>query len=417
MKKMNYYRHLPPIWQLKKLLLIMKLTTILVLVFSLQVSANVYAQTKKFDLSLKNISVKDVLKTIESQSDFRFFYNDELSDVNRIVSIDMQDMPVEMVLSNLFNDTKVSYRVLDNNLIVISPADLMNQQQQVTGKVTDATTSESLPGVTIQVKGTVTGAISQGDGTYRLSVPESGNTLIFSYVGYKTQEIAINGQSVINVVMEEEVTALQEIVVTGYSSERKKDIIGSVSVVNTEEMLSTPSGNITAQIEGRVAGISVSSDGSLGSASKVRVRGFGSFASSEPLYIIDGVPASDAINYFAADGTTVIAPKLGGAIDRLNPNDIESVQVLKDAVSSSVYGSRAASGVVIITTKQGKEGPVKVNLDAYYGTNYVSKSNFPDLLNAQEWGDLYWKSYENAGTVIGPTTNAIYGTGGNSCNS
>lgn len=254
---------------------------------------------------------------------------------------------------------------------------MMAQGIVVTGRTSEAATGEPLPGVTIQVKGTMTGTVSSVDGTYKLTVADASSTLVFSYVGYKTAEVAINGQNVVDVALDEEVTSLQEIVVTGYSTEKKKDIIGSVAVVNTEEMLSTPSGNVTAQIAGRVAGVSVSSDGTLGGASKVRVRGFGSFASSEPLYIIDGVPTE--------------------SVERLNPNDIESMQFLKDAASASVYGSRAASGVVIITTRQGKEGPVKVNLDAYSGVNYVSKNNFPDLLDAQELGNLIWKSYENAG--------------------
>jgi len=178
--------------------------------------------------------------------------------------------------------------------------------------------------VTVQVKGTQTGAISQADGSYRIAaVPQSATVLVFSFVGYETIEVEINGRSTIDVTLNESITALQEIVVTGYSVERKKDIIGSVSVVNTSDMLSTPSGNLTTQISGRVAGVTVSSDGSLSGASKVRVRGFGSFASSEPLYIIDGVPSE--------------------SVERLNPNDIESMQVLKDAASASVYGSRAAS--------------------------------------------------------------------------
>lgn len=266
------------------------------------------------------------------------------------------------------------------------------QGVKITGTTTDEATGDPLPGVTVQVAETTVGAISQADGTYTISnVPEDATTLIFSFIGYQSQEVDIAGRTVIDVVMAEAVTALDEIVVTGYSVERKKDIIGSVAVVNTEEMLTTPSGNITAQLAGRVAGVSISSDGSLTGTSKVRVRGFGSFASSEPLYIIDGVPSVSVVE----GGVTY------SALDRLNPNDIESIQFLKDAASASVYGSRAASGVVIITTKQGAEGPVKVNVDAYYGINYVSKNNFPELLNAEEYGDYIWQSMENAGLTPG----------------
>ena len=262
----------------------------------------------------------------------------------------------------------------------------------VTGKVTDGTTGDPLPGVTIQVKGTTVGQFSDADGAYRLSVPAGATTLVFSSVGYQTQEIEIAGQSVIDVALQQETIGIDEIVVTGYVSEKKKDIIGSVAVVNTDEMLSTPAGNVTAQIAGRVAGITTSSDGSLGGSAKVRVRGFGSFTGSEPLYIIDGVPSE--------------------SVERLNPNDIESMQVLKDAASASVYGSRAANGVIIITTRQGQEGPIKVNLDAFYGINYVSKNNFPELLNAAELGELRLQSQLNAGydpmAPTGPYGDAQY---------
>ncbi|MBN2480579.1 MAG: TonB-dependent receptor [Bacteroidales bacterium] len=259
----------------------------------------------------------------------------------------------------------------------------------ITGRTIDGSTGIPLPGVTVQVQGTTVGAISQADGTYRIAnVPAGSNALIFSFIGFQTQEVAIAGRTVIDVTLQEEVTALEEIVVTGYSVERKKDIIGSVSVVNTDEMLTTPSGNLTAQLAGRVAGVSVSADGSLGGSSKVRVRGFGSFASSEPLYVIDGVPSE--------------------SVDNINPNDIESMQFLKDAASAAVYGSRAASGVVIITTRQGREGPVQVNLDAYYGINYVSERDFPELLDGQEWGEYIWQSMSNDGLT---PTHQQYGSG------
>ena len=164
------------------------------------------------------------------------------------------------------------------------------QQQRVTGKVTESSTGEALPGVTVQVKGLQVGAISQADGTYSVNLPEGSNTLVFSFVGYQTQEIAIAGRSTVDVALVEEVTALDEIVITGYSSEKKKDIIGSVAVVNTNEMLSTPTGNITNQLQGKAAGVSASSSGAPGRSARVRVRGFGTFGESEPLYIIDGTP-------------------------------------------------------------------------------------------------------------------------------
>ncbi len=270
---------------------------------------------------------------------------------------------------------------------------MLQAQVAISGRATDGATGEPLAGVTVQVKGTQVGAVSQVDGTYRIAnVPAGATTLVFSFVGFTTQEIAIGGRTVIDVVMQEEVTALQEIVVTGYSVERKKDIIGSVSVVNTEEMLTQASGSASSLRQGRVAGLTVNTTGEMGGEAKVRVRGFGSFGSSDPLYIIDGVP---------------------GSINNINPSDIQSVQVLKDAASASVYGARAANGVVIVTTKQGQQGAIKVNFDAYYGINYFSNKDFPDLLDAKEMGVWYWKSMEGAGRKYGDAnwTHPQYGDG------
>lgn len=268
---------------------------------------------------------------------------------------------------------------------------IMAQGVSISGRTTDGTTGETLPGVTVQVKGTTVGAISQADGTYRIAnVPAGATTLIFSFIGYTTQEVEISGRTTIDVVMSEEATALDEIVVTGYTVERKKDIIGSVAVVNTEEMLATATGNLTSQLSGRVAGVTVSGGGELGGDAKVRIRGFGSFSGSDPLYIIDGVP---------------------GDIDRINPNDIESLQVLKDAASASVYGARAANGVVIITTRRGQAGNVKVNYDGYYAVNYFN--DFPELLNAEENGQAIWKAMEGAGRQVGDANwfDRQYGSG------
>ena len=261
----------------------------------------------------------------------------------------------------------------------------------IKGKIIQST-GEPLPGVTIIVKGTTVGALSQADGTYMVTIPSGGTILAFSSIGYESQEIAISGRTVIDVALKESSLLLSEIVITGYSVERKKDIIGSVSIVNTSEMLTTPAGNVSAMLQGRVSGLTVTTDGSVNNATKIRIRGFGSFGGSDPLYIIDGVP---------------------GSVSRLNPNDIESVQVLKDAASAAVYGARAANGVIIITTRHGKKGAVKFNIDSYSGVNYFSKNNFPDMLDAQELGDAYWRAMKGAGRKFGDAnwTHPQYGNG------
>lgn len=380
----------------RKMLLCMKLTLVISLVTVLQTWAAVsYSQTTTLSINLKNATVQNVLQQVEDQSEFYFLYSRSLIDVDRTVDVQLKDAKITEVLNALFNGTDVAYKV-DGRQIVLSKKSessisVMQQQKSVNGKVTDST-GGSLPGVSVVVKGTTNGTITDADGNYSLSnIPENA-ILQFSFIGMKSKEVKLNGMTVINIQMEDMTIDVDEVVVTGYSVEKKKDIVGSVAIVDTKEMLSTPSGNLGTQLQGRVAGLTVSSDGGMGSSAKVRIRGFGSFGSSDPLYIIDGVP---------------------GSIDALNPNDIESVQVLKDAASASVYGARAASGVIIVTTKKGKAGNIKVALDSYYGTNFVSKNNFPDLLDAQEYGEWYWKSMTGSGLKFGDALwrNLQYGTG------
>ena len=276
------------------------------------------------------------------------------------------------------------------------------QQSTITGTVKDAS-GQPVPGVSVLVKGSTNGTLTNPDGQYTLSAPLT-STLVFTYVGYISQEVPANNRKVINIKLLDDVSKLNEVVVTGYSTEQKKDIVGSVSIVNAEDLQTTPTGNVTSQLQGRAAGVTVSADGGLEGGAKVRIRGFGSFTGSEPLYVIDGVPVSA--------NTTSAGSRTGSttsAIDNLNPNDIASVQVLKDAASASIYGARAANGVVIITTKKGKSGPAKVTLDSYTGINYVSSSDFPDVLNARQMGELYWKQMEGAFAATGNTAYTVGG--------
>ncbi|MEX1239018.1 MAG: SusC/RagA family TonB-linked outer membrane protein, partial [Cyclobacteriaceae bacterium] len=257
-------------------------------------------------------------------------------------------------------------------------------QTQISGTITDET-GGPLPGVSILVKGTTNGTSTNNEGNYNLSAPPDA-VLVMSFIGYKTQEIPVENRTVIVVTLEPEVTALQEIVVTGYTTQNRKDITGAVSIVKTSELLVTPAGNLQQQLQGRVAGVVTSGTGVPGAGAKVRVRGYGSFGNNDPLYIVDGVPTYN--------------------VNNINPQDIESMQVLKDASSASIYGSRAANGVVIITTKQGKRGVPQITVDSYYGVQKAPKG--PDLLNPAELGQLMWQSLANAGQT---PSHPQYGTG------
>ena len=256
-------------------------------------------------------------------------------------------------------------------------------QNAISGKITDDVGSP-LPGVSILVKGTTNGTATDNDGNYSLTVAPDA-VLVISFIGFKTTEVEVGNRTEVNVSLELEITALQEVVVTGYTTQNRKDITGAVSIVKTSELLATPAGNLQQQLQGRVAGVVTSGTGVPGAGAKVRVRGFGSFGNNDPLYILDGVPTYN--------------------VNNINPQDIESMQVLKDASSASIYGSRAANGVVIITTKQGRKGIPQITIDSYYGVQRAPKG--PDLLNPTELGGLIFEGLRNSGQTA---SHPQYGT-------
>jgi len=258
----------------------------------------------------------------------------------------------------------------------------------VTGKATDAN-GEAMPGVTIQVKGTTAGTVTQADGTYRLSVPADATTLVFSFVGMKTQELEIGGRAVIDVVLEEEVTALSEIVVVGYATQTKASVTGAVAQVDNADMNTQSSSNVMTRIQGKASGVTVQNSHTPGGDATVIIRGLGTINNNVPLYVIDGVPT-----------------KYG--IGQLNPNEIESISVLKDAASAAIYGARGANGVIIVTTKRGTSGKPSISFTARVGTQKAS--NKYDLLNTAEYGELLWLEDDNMGQAHG-VTNPQYGDG------
>ncbi len=243
-------------------------------------------------------------------------------------------------------------------------------QKTVTGKISDG--SNGIPGASITVKGTTIGKITDANGNFALDVPKSSNVLVISSIGFKTQEVNIGNQTVINVSLSEDAGSLDEVVVTGYASQERKNITGSVAVIDTKDMLKIPASNIADQLQGKVAGVQMSTSGDPGSSAFVRIRGIGTINNNEPLYVIDGVPVQNESN-----------------INFLNPNDIESMQVLKDAASASIYGSRAANGVIVITTKKGKGGTSKLNIDIFH--SFASASKVPEMLNPKEFLEVQQK--------------------------
>ncbi|MRH98973.1 SusC/RagA family TonB-linked outer membrane protein [Kriegella sp. EG-1] len=262
----------------------------------------------------------------------------------------------------------------------------INYQQSITGTVKD-NLGEPLPGASIVVKGTTNGATSDFDGNFTINIQDPNAILVISYVGFATQEISTDGNTNITVTLLENASALSEVVVTGYTSERKSDLTGAVAIVDMADVVSQPVASVDNMLQGQVSGVNVVSSGSPGGASTLRIRGYSTIRNNDPLYVIDGVPTTSGINL-------------------INPNDIASLQVLKDASSSSIYGSRAANGVVIITTKKGKSDQTKISFNMHAGVQ--NTNNLPSNLSAQNYGEVYWQGFSNDGIT---PSHSIYGNG------
>ncbi len=260
----------------------------------------------------------------------------------------------------------------------------------VTGIITEADTGMPVSGANILEKNSVNGTMSGFDGSYSIKVAK-GAVLKVSYVGFATKEINVSGLSTIDIILETDAAALDEVVVVGYGTQRKQDLTGAVSIVKTEQMLQQPNAQVTSQLQGRVSGVSITGGGQPGQAPQVKIRGSNTFGNNSPLYVVDGIPTQ--------------------SIENINPNDIGSMQVLKDAASASIYGSRAANGVIIITTKRGK-GKLSVNYDTYSGTQLVQKGNPWNILSSQEMADLTFKAIRNTNPNT-PINHPQYGSGAN----
>ncbi len=328
----------------------MKLSTLFVLAALFSMKANdSYGQRTKVTLSMNNVTVGQVIDKIEGSTEFEFVYIIDDVDLNRKVSVSAKKEGIADILRRVFKNTKTTFNLNDKRIYLVkriepdvpdlgektSPQQI--QQSYVTGTVTDEN-GQPLPGANILEKGTTNGTQTDFDGNFTINVADENATLVISYIGFTTQELSVNGQATITVELKEDLAKLEEVVLTGYTSERKSDLTGAVAIVDMGDVVSQPVASVDNMLQGQVSGVNVVSSGSPGGASTLRIRGYSTIRNNDPLYVIDGVPTTTGINL-------------------INPNDIASLQVLKDASSSSIYGSRAANGVVIITTKKGKKKP------------------------------------------------------------
>jgi len=266
-------------------------------------------------------------------------------------------------------------RLLSITVLLTFFASFAVAQRTVTGKVTDADSRSPLSGVSVVAKGTTNGTPTDAEGNFKITLAADQKTLSVSFNGYVSRDVSANNATV-NISLEVDVKSLQSVVVTGYTAQRKKDITGAVTVVSAKELTASPAASVTQMLQGKASGVIVGNDNSPGGGTMVRIRGFGTINNNSPLYVIDGVPTQ-------------------GTLNQINPYDIESMQVLKDASAASIYGARAANGVVIITTKKGKPGDPKITFDYYTGTQTPGKTL--DLLNAKELGQYLYKADVGAG--------------------
>ncbi|HUQ67531.1 MAG TPA: TonB-dependent receptor [Flavitalea sp.] len=353
----------------------MKCTIAIMLLACLQVSANGFSQSR-ITVNLHSIEMKRALSLIERKSDFRFLYNQKLlSDLER-VEINAVNEEVTSVLDRIFQNTPLSYQVLANNLVVLKPKNTFVADIRVTGKVT-STTGEGIPGVSVSVKGSTVGTSTDAAGNFALTAPE-GATLVFSSVGFETQEIPVNSRTSINISMKESTgRSMDEVVVIGYGTASKRDLTGSIVKIQGKEVADKPNTNPVASLQGKVAGLSVVNSGTPGREPDIRVRGTSSIGQVKPLYVVDGI-FQDNINY-------------------INPNDIESIEVLKDPSSLAIFGVRGATGVIAITTKKARAGQTIVSLSTNYGFKKLTdKIQFVD---AAGFKTLFAQERLNNGTT------------------
>ncbi len=326
-----------------KLCMVMKTTLIVILICASQTFAtNSYSQGTRFSLSMSNVTVENVLEAIEDQSEFYFIYEANKIDAERKVSINVKDEPVEKILKKLFGNTDVTYRI-DNRLIALTSVDENNFQQEtitVFGRVTDSS-GAPLPGVTVVVKGTIQGIITDTEGNYTLPKVPADATLVFSFVGMKTQEITVTGKTEIDVRMQEESIGIEEVVAVGYGQQRVATVTGAVSQIKSEKITVAPQANVTHMLAGQLPGlISKQTSGIPGADNaNLNIRGFGS-----PLIIVDGIETD---------------------LNTLDPAQIETISILKDG-AASIYGARAGHGVILVTTKRGRQSRPTVTVNSSY---------------------------------------------------
>jgi len=348
-----------------------------------------FSSYQQSDLFLqKGMKLKPVLERIEKRFDIVFLYRtDAVKDKTIASNSSLNEINFENTLKKLLADEGLVLKYINPKTYGIyakaekNPGKAVSVKEQITGTVTDATTGETLPGVNILVKGTMTGTSTDSSGHYELNVSSLQDTLRFSFIGYQKQFVPINGRHQIDVALHPQTLTGEDIVVVGYGTQEKRDLTGSLTSISSDEVSSQSVPSVSDALQGKAAGVRVISSGVPGSDATFRIRGTSTIGNSNPLVVIDGFPTDAGLN-------------------QLNPNDIKSVEVLKDASAAAIYGSRGANGVVIVTTKDGSSGKSQLDIDVYRG--YQQVTNMVDMLNAPQFARMHNDMMQNNGLQQNP---------------
>lgn len=351
-------------YDLKKIMRIMRLTILLLFGCMFTVSANSYAQKTRLDINLTNTTIRDLFAYIEENSEFVFLYRNQDFNLDKKVEINLKNASINQILDEALAGENVKYDVYERQIVIRKAGDELNLQQKkdVSGSVRDQS-GNPVPGATVMVKGTNVGVVTDVNGEFKLSVPGDAKTLVFSFVGMKTQEVPVDGTLVFNIVMEEETVGIEEVVAVGYGKNSRKNLSSAVSSVKSDELNKGAIADVGQLLQGKVPGLNISSSGDPTRSATVIMRGASTLNSSQsPFYVIDGVPGAD--------------------ISLVAPDDILSIDVLKDAAATSIYGNRAANGVIMITTKKGNKDKEQVSYNGYVGFENVS--NQLNMMNSSQ---------------------------------
>lgn len=400
---MNNYYKIRNLW---KKFREVSMTLMRVFIFILWVPT-VHASTilqSKIDLSVEGVSIEEFFTKVQQETDYFFFYNDGVINTGQKLSVQITNASINEILDEAFKDMDLGYKIVGKQIVIKKvkkkPVEIVSSQliipEQdliITGKVQDST-GEGLPGVLIVILGTQSGTTTDTDGTYSIAA-KKGDQLSISFIGMESQIVKVGESTVINITLRDQSSFLDEFIVVGYGKETKESLTGSVTVVGSKDLEQIPVSTFEQALRGSVAGLQASAmDGAPGANTEIRIRGTGSItASSEPLYVIDGVPivSGDLSSLNSNNGRS------GNIMSTINPNDIETISVLKDASATAIYGSRGANGVILITTKSGQSGKAQINFNSQVGFSSPAYKNILKPINSTQYTQLFLEGWVNRG--------------------